>query len=108
MKQQLFVNVMTKGGTVKFHREYDFIKRGRNVMMKMALNDVMDFMDEKNIHDEDCIVSLNFTETGKNAAEQREQDKIYNHLIDISDADKVRRNFPDNEEVKRSEEHTSE
>jgi hypothetical protein len=91
---------MTKGGTVKFHREYDFIKRGRNVMMKMALNDVMDFMDEKNIHDEDCIVSLNFTETGKNAAEQREQDKIYNHLIDISDADKVRRNFPDNEEVK--------
>ena len=100
MKQQLFVNVMTKGGTVKYHREYDFVKGGHNQMLILALNDVMDFFEEKNIHEEDCIVNLNFAQTAKNSKEQREQDKIYNPLIDISDSDLVKRNFPDTDEVK--------
>jgi ATP/maltotriose-dependent transcriptional regulator MalT len=57
-------------------------------------------MKEKNIRNEDCAVSLTIKETAKNIADQREQDKIYNPLIDISNADLVKKNFPDSIEFK--------
>jgi DNA-binding NarL/FixJ family response regulator len=100
MAQDLLLNVNSNKDILKYQRMHHLNKKNQDDLIDAVFEDAKKYLKEKILSGMNCELVMTYTETGNNAEEQRNEDKIIHVLIGIGKEDLVKKNFPDSAAIR--------